>query len=122
MRHLPALCLLILAAAPADAATRNFGVNGFDRIRVDGAYKVRVTTGVAPFAIASGSAAALDGIAIDVQGRTLVVRSSRQSWGGYPGTSKGPVEISIGTHELSAAWINGSGTVASSASSTPSTV
>ena len=111
---LPAFAIIAAAAAaPADAATRNFGVSGFDRIRVDGPFIVRVTVGVAPFAVASGgSAAALDGVVIDVQGRTLVVRNSRSSWGGYPGQAKGPVEISIGTHELDAAWLNGSGSLA----------
>jgi hypothetical protein len=109
---LPALAILIVASAPADAATRNFGVSGFDRIRVDGPFKVQLTTGVAPFATASGSAAALDSVVIDVQGRTLVVRNSRTSWGGYPGDSKGPVEIRIGTHELNTAWVNGAGSLA----------
>lgn len=110
---LPALILLACAAAPAGAATRNFGVSGFDRIRVEGPFKVRLTTGVAPFAIATGgSAAALDSVSIDVQGRTLVVRGNRSSWAGYPGAAKGPVEISIGTHELSAAGLNGSGSLA----------
>ena len=112
MRSIAALCLLILAAAPAGAANRNFGVSGFDRIRVDGPYRVSVTTGVPASAIASGSTAALDGVAIDVQGRTLIVRSGRQSWGGYPGTAKGPVEIRIGTHDLNTVWVNGSGSVA----------
>ena len=112
MRTFAALCLLTLAAAPAGAATRNFGVSGFDRIRVDGPYKVRVTTGVPALATANGSPGALDGVAIDVQGRTLIVRNSRQSWGGYPGAANGPVEINIGTHDLSAAWLNGSGSVA----------
>jgi hypothetical protein len=107
-----AASLGIAAAAPAAAADRNFGVSGFDRVRVDGAFKVRLTTGVAPFAIASGSAGALDSVAIDVQGRTLVVRSNRSSWGGYPGEAKGPVEISIGTHDLNAAWLNGAGSLA----------
>ena len=110
---LPALILIACAAAPAGAATRNFGVSGFDRIRVDGPFKVMLTTGVAPFATATGgSAAALDSVSIDVQGRTLVVRSNRSSWGGYPGAAKGPVEISIGTRDLSAAWLNGSGSLA----------
>jgi hypothetical protein len=112
MRILLSVLVLATFSAPADTATRNFGVNGFDRIRVDGPYRVRIATGVAPFATASaGSAGALDGLAIDVQGRTLVIRNSRSSWGGYPGESSGPVEISIGTHELSAAWVNGSGTL-----------
>jgi hypothetical protein len=111
MRIFTALGLLVLAAAPAEAATRNFGVSGFDRIRVDGPYKVRVSTGVAPFAIAEGSQTALDGMAIDVQGRTLIVRNNRQTWGGYPGEGRGPVEIRIGTHDLGTAWVNGSGTL-----------
>lgn len=102
----------IAITAPADAATRNFGVSGFDRIRVDGPFKVRLTTGVAPFAIATGGSTALDSVAIEVQGRTLVVRANRSSWGGYPGEAKGPVEIAIGTHELTAAWLNGSGSLA----------
>jgi hypothetical protein len=109
---IPAFILLALAAQ-ADAATRNFGVSGFDRIRVEGPFKVRLATGVAPFAKASGgSAAALDSVTIDVQGRTLVVRSNRSSWSGYPGEAKGPVEISIGTHDLNAASLNGSGSLA----------
>lgn len=103
-----AICAI---AAPTNAATRNFGITGFDKIRVDGPYKVRLTTGVAPFASASGSAAALDGLSIDVRDDTLIVHSSLDSWGGYPGKDVGPVEVSLGTHELSAAWLNGSGTL-----------
>lgn len=108
---------LILAAAlgtlatPAAAATRNFGITGFEKVRVDGPFKVTVATGVAPFARASGSPAALDRVAIDVRGNTLVVHSNLDSWGGYPGKDAGPVEISLGTHDLGAAWLNGSGTV-----------
>lgn len=103
--------LLATWPLPSDAATRNFGVNGFDRIRIDGPYKVSLATGVAPFATASGSPQAIDGVAIEVQGRTLIVRSNRSSWGGYPGQDSGPVEISIGTHELTAAWLNGAGSL-----------
>jgi hypothetical protein len=105
------IALIALASAPAGAATRNFGVSGFDRVRIDGPFKVRLTTGVAPFARASGSAAAIDGIAVEVQGRTLVVRVNRSTWGGYPGEAKGPVEVIVGTHELSAALVNGVGSL-----------
>jgi hypothetical protein len=113
MRTFLSAFVLLAVAAQADAATRNFGVSGFDRIRVDGPFKVRLATGVAPFAAASGgSAAALDSVTIDVQGRTLIVRSNRSSWAGYPGAAKGPVEINVGTHDLSAAWLNGSGSLA----------
>jgi hypothetical protein len=106
-----AALVALVIAAPAGAAHRNFGITGFDRIRVDGPFKVRLATGVAPFAKASGSPAALDRVAIDVQGRTLVVHSSQSSWGGYPGGDNGPVEISLGTHELGGAWLNGAGSL-----------
>lgn len=112
------LRLLILAGAatalgaPGLAATRNFSVNGFDQVRIDGPYRVQMTTGVAPFARASGSPDAINGISIEVQGRTLVVRKSPSSWGGYPGESPGPVEISVGAHELSKVWLNGAGSLA----------
>ena len=48
-----------------------------------------------------------------VEGRTLIVRANRSaSWGGYPGESAGPVEVLIGTHELTAAFVNGAGSLA----------
>lgn len=99
-------------AAPAAAETRNFGISSFSKVRVDGPYKVTVATGVAPFAKASGSSAALDRVAIDVRGDTLVVHSDTSSWGGYPGKDPGPVEVSIGTHDLTNVWLNGAGSIA----------
>lgn len=100
-------------AAPAGAATRNFGINSFEKVRVDGPFRVTLATGVAPFARASGSPAALDRVAIEVRGNTLIVRSSQSaSWGGYPGRDSGPVEISLGTHDLTTAWLHGSGSLA----------
>ena len=109
MRSFLFIAALSAAAAPASGATRNFEITSFSKVRVDGPYKVTLKTGIAPFASASGSQAALDRIAIDVRGDTLVIRSSLDSWGGYPGQDVGPVEISLGTHDLSAAWLNGSG-------------
>jgi hypothetical protein len=108
---LPVLCVAVVAASPAMAAERNFSVTSFDRVRVDGPYKVKLTTGVPPFAIASGSDAAIDRVSVSVEGRTLIVRSNPGSWGGYPGTAPGPVEVEVGTHDLSQAWLNGSGTL-----------
>lgn len=107
--HLSALLALALLAGPADAAVRNFTVTGFDRIRVDGPYRVKLTTNVAPFAKATGARAALDSVSIEVQGRTLVIRRNSSAWGGNSGEQRGTVEIEVGTHELSTAWVNGSG-------------
>ena len=101
---------LVLLAAPAVAAERNYSVTSFNRVRVDGPYQVTVKTNVAPFARASGSQAALDGVSIRVEGRTLVVRADTSGgWGGYPGEGRGPVTIELGTHDLTTAWVNGAG-------------
>lgn len=110
--------LLLAAAAgaalagPASAATRNFGVTGFTKVRVDGPFIVRLATGVAPFARATGGTAAIDRVAIDVQGDTLVVHRDINANSDFSGQDSEPVEVSLGTHELSAAWLNGSGTLA----------
>lgn len=115
MKHfiLAAFLLSAVPATAANAATRNFGVSGFDRVRIDGDYQVTLTVGVAPYARAKGSMRALDPVQVVVEGRTLVVRANRSaSWGGYPGESAGLVEVLIGTHELSAAFVNGAGSLA----------
>src|SRR5438128_8909000 len=112
MRTLLLAAGLIGFAAPADAATRSFGITGFTKIRVEGPFKVSLTTGIAPFARASGSGPALDRVEIDVRDDTLVVHPSVSSWGSYPGANPGPVEVTLGTHELSNAWLNGAGTLA----------
>lgn len=112
MRTLIIAAALSTIAAPAGAATRNFGITDFQKIRVDGPFAVRLTTGVAPFARATGSQNALDRVAIEVRGNVLVVHTNLDSWGGYPGRDPGPVEVEVGTHDLSAAWLNGSGTLA----------
>ena len=112
-----AIPLLVLASAlappqPAAAAERSFTLTSFDRIRVDGPFAVELVTGVSPFARASGSQAALDTVAMSVTGRTLLIHPNRSSWGGYPGQPVGPVTITVGTHELSSATLNGSGSLA----------
>jgi hypothetical protein len=109
--HLPILLAAAMLASPASAATRNFGISSFDRIRVEGPFKVRLNNGVAPFARASGDPRALEAVKVEVQGRTLIVRSSQNAWGGYPGENSGPVEVELGTHELSSAWLAGSGSL-----------
>lgn len=108
---LSGILLGLMVAAPANAATRNFGITSFSKIRIEGPYKVSLATGIAPFARASGSPSALDRVGIDVNGDTLVVRSS-QSWGGgYTAESPGPVEITLGTHDLASATLLGSGSL-----------
>jgi hypothetical protein len=102
---------LLGSAAPAAGATRSFTITSFDRIRVDGPYSVRLSTGVTPFARATGSARALDGISVRVEGRTLTIRRDSSAWGGYPNQAMEPVELAVGTHELANASLNGAGTL-----------
>ena len=102
----------LVIAVPASAGTRNFGLEDFTKIRVEGPFRVRLTTGVAPFARASGSATALDRIAIEVRGDTLIIEADRSAWGGYPGENAGSVEISVGTHDLTNAALTGAGSLA----------
>jgi Putative auto-transporter adhesin, head GIN domain len=109
--------LLVIAAtgalpAQAVAATRSFGITSFTKVRIEGPYKVTLATGVAPFAKASGSAVALDRVAIETRGDTLVVHTDPSAWGGYPGENPGPVEISIGTHDLTNADLTGAASLA----------
>ena len=98
--------------SPAATAERSYTITDFSRVRVDSGYRVTLKTGVSPFAKATGSPDALDAVSVDVEGETLIVRHNPSGWGGYPGERPGPVEISVGTHDLSAVWLNGSGAIA----------
>lgn len=112
MLRLLVLALIAPAAAPAAAETRNFGVSGFERIRLEGPFRVVVTTGKPPSASASSpSGAALQNVSMDVTGKTLVIRRNRSAWGGYPGEAGAPIEVRISTHELSAVTLNGPGSI-----------
>src|SRR5690242_19073282 len=83
--HLPALLLLTVTAVPAHGAARTFEIAGFEKIRVEGPFRVRLTTGVPPSAKASGPQAALDRLAVEILGRTLVIHNSLSAWGGTLG-------------------------------------
>lgn len=108
------LAAFVLAAVgtPAGAATRNFGVESFTKVRIEGPYKVTLTTGVAPFARVSGSTTGLDRVTLEVHGDTLVIQTNPSAWGGYPGENPGPLEVSVGTHDLSSAAVIGAGSIA----------
>lgn len=99
-------------AAPAHAAERRYTVTDFDRIRVEGPFVVTMVTGKPPSALATGAGRALDRVSVDVEGRTLRIRTDRSAWGGYPDEQPGPVEIAVTGHELRAASVEGSGRLA----------
>ncbi len=111
IRALPPLLLLLAAAAPASAAERRYTVVEFDRVRVEGPYRVTVRTGVPGAVSASGSPDALERLSIEVQGRALRIRPNRSAWGGFPGAATGPVTITVGTRDLAGVNVDGSGRV-----------
>ncbi len=96
-----AILALCIAAFPSasTAAERTLSVTSFDRVRIEGPFKVTVT-GVSPFAKIIGSTSAFDSVTVDQQGRTLIVRPNSSNWGGYPGQSRGSVEVSVGTGDF----------------------
>lgn len=108
--------IVILAAAllgsAASAAERGYSVTDYDRIRVDGPYKVTLATGRSPGARAHGAQGAIDALSVEVQGRTLIVRRNSQAWGGNPGKPVGAVEVRLTGYGLRAATLNGAGSLA----------
>lgn len=106
-----ALLLALVIASPAAAAERNYSVTDFDRVRLDAPLRVNLLTGRAPAARAMGSAAALDALKVEVQGRTLVIGRNVSAWGAGGGDA-GPVTLSLATPALRGAAVNGGGLLA----------
>lgn len=106
---LTGVCLT--GAGQAHAANRAFTVTSFDRIRVEGPYKVDVRTGAGPSAKGMGDVHALDRMQVEVQGTTLIVRTDRSGWTGWPGQQTGEATLAVTTPALSSAVLGGSGSV-----------
>ncbi len=106
------LALLAAYSAPAQAATRGYGVTSFDKIRVDGPYDVRVHVGGAPGARATGTQAAIDRLSVEQHDDVLVIKPLPGGWGGWPGSDQGRLVIDVSAPSLSGAGLSGSGNVA----------
>jgi hypothetical protein len=109
MRRILVAALVTLAASPAGAEERRYSLTDFDRIQVDGPYRVTVATGAASSAVATGSRQAIDRVHVDVQGSTLRVRPNPSAWGGNPDEADIPVSVHLTTRSLQSARVNGSG-------------
>jgi hypothetical protein len=108
-----AVALLLTTTSPALAEERRAMVTQFDSIRVEGPFRVIVTTGatVRPAAVASGSPRALDGVDIRVEDRTLVIRASTGGWGGWPGDRIEQASIEISSPHIAALSLTGGGQI-----------
>ena len=105
---LAALATLPLATS-AQAATQNYGLSGFNRMRVSGPFDVHVHVGGASSAHATGPKEALDRLSIENNNGTLVIKSLPGGWGGWPTGPHGNVVIEVSTPELRGIAITGSG-------------
>jgi hypothetical protein len=103
------LATLALIATPAFAADRNFTVTNFDTIRVQGPYRVTVTTGQAPSARASGPQRALDAVSVEVQSGALIIRRISTTAGGPIAGDGGAISIAVTAHNIDDARISGTG-------------
>jgi hypothetical protein len=109
---LVSLCLIGALPAAAHAAERVYAVSSFERLRVDGPFRVIVTTGVSPGGKAEGDPAATDQIDMRVEGTTLILRSGSGGWSERPaGSGGGTPLIRLATPMLRAATMFGGGDV-----------
>jgi hypothetical protein len=108
-----ALVALPLAACTtsAEAATQNYSVTDFSKIRISGPFDVHVHVGGSPSAHATGPKDALDRLSIEQNGDTLVVKTLPGGWGGWPTGSHGPVVVEVSAPDLNAVSVTGSGDV-----------
>ena len=100
IRNIAAAFTLLALAAPASAVERRYSVTDFDRVVVEGPYRVHLVTGRPSSATASGSREAIDRVSVDVQGQTLRIRRNRSAWSGNARVDPGPLEIALATRNL----------------------
>ena len=112
MRIIALFFAALALAAPAQAEERRFTVTDFDKVRLDGGFSVEMVTDRSPFAIAEGNPAAVDGVRMRVEGRTLIISANRSNWSGNARDRGQPVAIRIGTHNVRQVWVNGAGMIA----------
>lgn len=109
MRSLILSCLALSTVAPA--AERKVFVSSFDRLRVNGPFRVEVVTGRSPAGRIAGDPRALEGVEVRQDGNVLVIRAigRRGDDGRDPATQ--PITVTLVTPSLAAVALVGSGAV-----------
>ncbi|APX64862.1 hypothetical protein AV944_02260 [Sphingomonas sp. LK11] len=90
---------VLLATAPAMAAERRVDLSSFDKLRVEGPFRVTMTTAPSPRGTLSGDGAALRQVEAQVMGSTLVLRRS--------GGGDAPVTLALAAPPLSGVTVIG---------------
>ncbi|MEQ1726392.1 MAG: DUF2807 domain-containing protein [Sphingopyxis sp.] len=106
-----AIVLLTLAAGPASANTRRYGLTSFDRIEVLGDMIVEIVPDYRISAVAEASRSALETLSLEVQDRTLRVRQVAEGAFGPRRAADGPIRIRLRAPALQQVVLRGSGQV-----------
>jgi hypothetical protein len=97
-------------ACAAQAAERRPFVSSFDRVRVEGPYRVVVTSGRSPAGRVTGDARQLDQVEVRQDGRTVYVRRRGGIAGPLPLPAPAqPVVVTLTAPTLTAAYLVGNG-------------
>lgn len=99
IRAASAILCSMLIAAPAFAAERRVDLSSFDKLRVEGPFRVTMTTAPSPRGTLSGDGAALRQVEAQVMGSTLVLRRS--------GGGDAPVTLALAAPPLSGVTVIG---------------
>lgn len=104
--------LLAVGAAPVPQAAESNTVmlTGFERLRVDGPFLVKVIDGQPPKAVITGDRRALDRVSVRNMGGQLVIGPRNQTFEGWSEAS-GAVTVTVGARGLRGININGGGSV-----------
>ena len=111
IRLVLAILALLAAAAPAAAADRPYPVADFDRLVIEGPYRVHLVVGGPTTARANGTRDGLDRVSIETNGTTLRIRPQRGIWGAGANVDPGPVTIELTTRNLRSARLLGPATL-----------
>lgn len=113
MRVLAFPVLLLASAAahvPQAAESTTVMLTGYERLRIDGPFLVKVIDGQPPKAIVTGDRRAIDRVSVRNMGGQLVIGPRNQTFEGWSEQS-GPVTITVGARGLRGININGGGSV-----------
>lgn len=108
------LAPIVLLTVPAHAEDRTYSVSSFERIRIDGPFKVELTLGKAPSGKAVGDTRSTDRLDLRVEGDTLIVRAGTGAWeeqaaAKKPSHSPTATVIRVSTLNLNGATVIGGG-------------
>ena len=110
IRYAAIAAAALLAAGPASAAEKRYGLTSFEAIEVNADVAVEVVTRAPVSAVASGSPDALDRLEIKLDGTKLVIGRKREGFS-FSSRDDDDLDIAITLPKLDAVRLTGSGTI-----------